>query len=145
MLAIKFRLYPNAEEEGKLLWTIEVCGLANNRFLELYNEGEYDYAMLQVLLLIWKKNDKELRDVHSKVLKYELHRLFANLRALNGLRKRGRKVGKLRFKSSSMLSHLNLQPFRFRAASKEQQVWYSAPIKDLRHTHPSASLDRRHN
>jgi hypothetical protein len=37
MLACQFRLYPNKEEERKLLWTKEVCWQAYNRFLELYS------------------------------------------------------------------------------------------------------------
>lgn len=36
MLAYKFRLHPNQEEERKMLWTKEVCRRAYNRFLELY-------------------------------------------------------------------------------------------------------------
>ena len=53
---------------------------------------------LQALLPIWKQTDKDLESVYSKVLQYELYRLFANLSALDEMRKRGRKVGKLRFK-----------------------------------------------
>lgn len=42
MLAYKFRLYLNKEEERKLLWTKEVCYHTYNRFLELYCNGEHD-------------------------------------------------------------------------------------------------------
>ncbi|WP_019177738.1 helix-turn-helix domain-containing protein [Methanomassiliicoccus luminyensis] len=34
MLTYKFRLYPNKEEERMLLWTLEICRLIYNRFLE---------------------------------------------------------------------------------------------------------------
>ena len=49
---------------------------------------------------MWKNTDVDLRGVHSKVLQCELHRLFTNLASLRELKKRGRKVGKLRFKPS---------------------------------------------
>ena len=101
MLAYKFRLYPNKVEEGRLLWTKEVCRKTYNLFLELYIAGEHDRATLQALLPIWKKSDRDLRNVHSKVLQYELYRLFANLSALRELKKRGRKIGKPRFKPQS--------------------------------------------
>ncbi len=45
-----------------------------------------------------KKDFPELRNVHSKVLQHENYRLFSNLRALSRLKKRGKKVGRLRFK-----------------------------------------------
>ncbi len=98
MLAYKFRLYPNKEEERKLLWTKEVCRQTYNKFLELYNAGEHDRAKLQALLPVWKETDADLGGVHSKALQYELHRLFSNLEALREMKKRGLKVGKLRFK-----------------------------------------------
>ncbi len=57
MLAYKFRLYPNMEEERKLLWTKEVCRRVYNKFLELYNEGEHNRFKLQALLPVWKESD----------------------------------------------------------------------------------------
>jgi putative transposase len=98
MLAYKFRLYPNKEEERKLLWTKEICRHTYNRFLELHRAGEHDRNKLQALLPVWKETDADLCGVHSKVLQYELHRLFTNLAAMDALKKRGRKVGILRFK-----------------------------------------------
>jgi putative transposase len=100
MLAYKFRLYPNQEEGRKLLWTKEVCRRTYNKFLELYNAGEHDRLKLQALLPVWKESDADLKGMHSKVLQYELHRLFSNLTALRELKRRGRKVGELRFKPS---------------------------------------------
>ena len=76
-----------------------ICRHTYNRFLEEYNAGETNRLKLQSLLPIWKQTDKELASIYSKLPQYELHRLFANLAALNEMKKRGRKVGKLRFKS----------------------------------------------
>jgi len=100
LLAYKFRLYPNHEQEKKLLWTKEVCRRIYNRFLELYNAGEHDRFKLSALLPVWKESDKDFLGVYSKVLQYELQRLFYNLAALRELKKRGHKASKLRFKPS---------------------------------------------
>ncbi len=120
MLAYKFRLYPNKEEERKLLWTLEVCRRVYNRFLELYNEGEHDRFKLQAMLPVWKESDADLRGVHSKVLQYELHQLFANLTSHRGLKERGRKAGKLRFKPSN----------RFRTITYNQTGYWLEPKND---------------
>ena len=40
MLAYKVRIHPDHEQEGKQLWTREVCRCVYNRFLELYYGGE---------------------------------------------------------------------------------------------------------
>ena len=98
MLAYQFRLYPNKAEELKLLWTKEICRQTYNRFLELYNDGEHDRGKLQAMPPVWKGTEKDLGGVHSKVLQYEVFRLFSNLAALKAMKARGRKVGKLRFK-----------------------------------------------
>lgn len=42
-----------------------------------------------------------LQDEHSKALQYEVYRLFSNLKTLNQLKKNGKKVGRLRFKSKN--------------------------------------------
>jgi putative transposase len=95
MLAYKFRLYPNKEEERKLLRTKEVCRQTYNKFLELYYEGEHDRFKLQALLPVWKKTDGDIRGVHSKVLQYELLRLFSNLEAIRELEKLRREQRRL--------------------------------------------------
>ena len=42
MLACKFRIHPDHEQEGKQLWTREVCRRVYNRFLELHYSNEHD-------------------------------------------------------------------------------------------------------
>ena len=76
-----------------------VCRYTYNLLLETYNSGEHNRFALQNMLPIWKETNKDLELVHSKTLQYEVVRLFANLAALREMKKRGRKVGNLRFKS----------------------------------------------
>ena len=98
-ITYKFRLYPNAEQEQNLLWTLDKCRLVYNDMLEGMNEQEKpDRVELQNSIPELKEKYPELKGVYSKVLQYEVYRLFSNLRSLSESKKKGRKVGRLRFK-----------------------------------------------
>ena len=95
----KFRLYPNKDQEKKLLHTLDRCRFVYNKLLEGLNKQEkIDRKKLQHSIVKLKEKYKELKEVHSKVLQHEHYRLFSNLRALSRLKSNGKKVGKLRFK-----------------------------------------------
>jgi putative transposase len=96
----KFRLYPSKEQEKKLLWTLDRCRFTYNKLLEGMNKQEkINKNALQHSLVNLKKQYPELQNVHSKTLQYENWRLFSNLRGLSQLKRNGKKVGRLRFKS----------------------------------------------
>jgi putative transposase len=98
-ITYKFRLYPNVEQEQKLLWTLEKCRLVYNDMLGGLNSQEkLNKLELQSRLPELKEKYPELKNVYSKVLQYEVYRMFSNLKALGQLKKKGKKVGKLRFK-----------------------------------------------
>src|SRR3989344_5661639 len=97
--AYKFRLYPTKEQEQKLLWTLDRCRYVYNFLLsELQQQKVIDKLQLQEMVVDLKRIEPELKNVHSKVLQYENYRLFSNLRALSQIKKKGKKVGRLRFK-----------------------------------------------
>jgi len=101
-LSYKFRLYPNKEQEQRLLWTLDKCRFVYNKLLESLNKQEkINRNKLQESIIELKKQFPELQKVHSKVLQYENCRLFSNLRALAKLKKNGKKVGRLRFKGKN--------------------------------------------
>jgi putative transposase len=98
-ITYKIRLYPNAEQEQKLLWTLDKCRLVYNWVLEgLNNQAQPNKLELQSMLLKLKEKYPELKDLYSKVLQMIVHQLFSNLGALAKLKKKGKKVGRLRFK-----------------------------------------------
>jgi putative transposase len=98
-ITYKFRLYPTPEQEQKLLWTLEKCRLVYNDMLEgLNGQAQPNKLELQSTLPKLKEKYPELKEVYSKVLQYEVYRLFSNLKALAQLKKKGKKVGRLRFK-----------------------------------------------
>lgn len=98
-ISLQFGLYPTKEQEHKLLETLDNCRLVYNKMLEgLNGQSKSDRLKLQNYVPALKKEHLELEDAYSKVLQYEIYRLFSNLRALTRLKKNGRKVGRLRFK-----------------------------------------------
>ncbi len=120
MLIYKFRLYPNHEEERKLLYTKNLCRLAYNRMLEEYNAGPRTSNDMGRFLTQLKTEWPELNKVYSKCLQTERDRLFSNLAALAEIKKRGRRVGKLRFKPEH----------RFRSITYNQSGFKLLPNND---------------
>lgn len=95
----KFRLYPNKEQEHRLQITLDNCRLVYNQLLEgLNNQPKPNRLELQNSIPKLKKQYPWLKDTYSKTLQYESYRLFSNLQTLGQLKKKGRKVGRLRFK-----------------------------------------------
>ena len=103
MITYKFRLYPTEEQEGKLSFVLERCRWLYNRLLEEVNRARGEGRKLkpkdtQALIVLLKEERPELNEVNSKVLQMVNHRLWSNIRVLHELKKKGRKVGKLRYK-----------------------------------------------
>ncbi len=96
----KFRIYPNKQQELILLEHIDLCRQTYNSLLgELNNQKEIDQSELSALIPDLKICNPKLNKVYAKSLQSECNRLFNNLRTLYSLKKKGRKVGRLRFKS----------------------------------------------
>lgn len=103
MLGQKFRLYPSKATEEKLAEQLELCRWLYNRLLEELNAAKEVGQNLtqketQHLIVELKKKKPELSDVYSKVLQMVNYQLWGNIRALASMKKKGRKIGKLRFK-----------------------------------------------
>jgi len=62
----------------------------------------------QALIVDLKQHElPELNEVHSKVLQMVNYQLWSNIRTLSGLKKNGKRVGKLRFKGRGWFKTLN--------------------------------------
>jgi putative transposase len=132
-LAHKCRIYPNEEQHSKLLFVKRQCRKVYNRFLEEYNKGEHGYLELQALLPSWKEDDKELLSVYAKVLQYELHRLFTNLKAVKERKSRGHEVGNLRFKGERWFKSFTYNQYGFKLMPKNDKfgLLHLAKIGDI--------------
>lgn len=96
----KFRLYPSRNQEAELIQTLDGCRWLYNHFLEQWNGKEKIPSRfeLQVQLPKLALEHDFIGSIHSKSRQYVLYQLYSNLRALSQLKKRGKKVGRLRFK-----------------------------------------------
>ena len=98
MISYSFRLYPNRVEEFGLERSLELCRRGYNFLLEKLRAENMGRGQIQHEVVELKKARPEFKGVYSKALQMEPYRLFSNLRSLTQLKKKGKKVGALRFK-----------------------------------------------
>jgi len=104
MRTFEFRLYPTKDQQVMLLHHLDVCRQLYNRILAMLNRvretGEYfDWNWTSALIPLWKYSDfPSLKDVYSKVAQMTNDTLWDNIKSLSKLKKKGLRVGKLRFK-----------------------------------------------
>jgi len=134
MITQKFRLYPNKQQEQKLLETLDKCRFVYNKMLDGLNEQDKPNRLeLQNSIPKLKEEYPELKEVYSKVLQYESYRLFSNLRALARLKKNGKKVGRLRFKGKGWFKTIsyNQSGFKIIETEKRLDLLHLAKIGDI--------------
>ena len=126
--AHKFRLYPSKEIEDKMLSTLDLCRQTYNTLLGLLNkQKEIDRSQIQGIIPDMKICDSIFKNLHSKTMQYECHRLFSNLRGLSESKGK-RKIGRLRFKSKTRFKTFtyNQSGFRLTDTGKRfQTLWLS--------------------
>ncbi|HEX59172.1 MAG TPA: transposase [Methanomicrobia archaeon] len=138
MIVHKCRLYPTAEQEEKLLFVLEQCRWLYNRLLEEVNKAMEEGRKInqrdtQALIVLLKEERPELKEVNSKVLQMVNHRLWSNMRALHELKKRGKKVGKLRYKKYGKYKSfvLNQSGFRIIKTGKRLDRLYISKVEEV--------------
>ena len=131
-LTYRYRLYPSKAQERKLLMALDSCRWIYNHFLEKLNRRENGKIPrryeLQATLPRLKRERPELKQVHSKVLQMVLHQLYSNLHALAGLKRNGRKVGRLRFKGCDWFKSFTYNQSGFKVVEghgKRRGLWLS--------------------
>lgn len=119
----KFRLYPNKDQVQKLQATLDGCRFVYNQLLEnLNNQSRPNKLELQNKIPDIKKQYQWLKNIYSKTLQYESYRLFSNLRALSQMKKKGRKVGKLRFKGKNWFKTFTYNQSGFKIINTETRL-----------------------
>jgi putative transposase len=133
-ITYKFRLYPNEEQEERLLETLELCRQTYNHFLAQFNRNKVPSRLeLQAQLPKLKVEKPELNNVYSKVLQMVLYQLYLNLKALSQLKKNGKKVGKLRFKGRGWYKTFiyNQSGFKLIKTGKRLDLLHLSKIGDV--------------
>lgn len=120
MLSYRFRLYPSKTAEKTLNRQMALCRWLYNQLLSELNLAREKGIKLkrtdaQALIVDLKKHERsELDEVYSKVLQMVNYQLWSNIRALAGLKRKGRKVGRLRFKGCGWFKTLNYNQSGFK-------------------------------
>jgi len=139
MLSYKFRIYPSKTAQAKLNEQLELCRWLYNKLLEEVNKARKEGRKItrkdtQALIVKLKQEKPELKSVYSKVLQMVNYQLWSNIKALNELRKNGKKAGKLRYKTSpNSFKTLNYNQSGFKIDSENSRLILSKagsiPIK----------------
>ncbi|HUT06492.1 MAG TPA: RNA-guided endonuclease TnpB family protein [Nitrosopumilaceae archaeon] len=111
----KFRLYPTKTQETRLNDTIEICRILYNDFIFesrlAYKEGyKIKFDELQRMIPAMIPKDK----IYSKVAQMVLWQFYNNLRVLSSLSKKGKRIGKLRFKLKTRYNSINYNQSGFK-------------------------------
>lgn len=129
----KFRLYPNKEQENKLLETLELCRQTYNILLgELNEQKEIDKSQIQGIIPDMKICDSRFKKLHSKTMQYECYRLFSNLKGL-AKTKLKRRVGRMRFKGKGWFKTFtyNQSGFKLLDDGKRLRTLWLSKIGDI--------------
>jgi putative transposase len=108
-------VYPDAELESALVFTLDACRFTYNKLLEHIRDTKCSKYDSQAYLVDLKEQHPFLQNVYSKTLQMVNHNLWSNIKALSGSKKKGRKVGKLRFRAKDRFRtfQLNQSGFSF--------------------------------
>lgn len=115
LLCYTQKVYPDAELESALVFTLDACRFTYNKLLEHIRDTKCSKYDSQAYLVDLKEQHPFLQNVYSKTLQMVNHNLWSNIKALSGSKKKGRKVGKLRFRAKDRFRtfQLNQSGFSF--------------------------------
>ena len=130
IVSYKYRAYPDATGEARLHEALDTCRWLYNKLLEectTAREAGVAPTMrgMQARIVTLKEENPFLKDVYSKVLQMVNYTLWSNLRALSQTKKKGRKIGKLRFKSASRYRTLNYNQSGFKIDREHSTITFS--------------------
>ena len=114
-LSFKYRIYPTRGVEEKLLGVMQIEAKVYNALLDAVNNARKEGKKItpkdtQVILRDLKIEGKEL--VYSKVLQMVSNQLWYNINSLHELNRKGKKVGKLRYKKIMKIINYNQSGFK---------------------------------
>jgi putative transposase len=130
LISYKYRAYPDATTEVRLNTALDTCRWLYNKLLEECNtarEGGLSPTMrgTQARIVTLKDENPSLKCVYSKVLQMVNYTLWSNIAALSQTKKRGRKIGKLRFKSAFRYRTLNYNQSGFKIDREHSTITFS--------------------
>lgn len=133
MRVYKFRLYPTRKQQEVMFKQLNLCRFAYNQLLEELGRNK-SKKHIQHYILDLKAKYPELKQVYSKTLQYECYRLFSNITALKQSKRKGNKIGKLRFKGRDWFKTIcyNQSGFKLIKQAKRYNLLHLSKIGDIR-------------
>lgn len=118
-LSYKFLILPNKETILKLVEALDTCRWLYNELLEKVNISREEGRKLSIyetqnLIPNLKIKNPNLNKVYSKILQMVNYTLHSNISSLATLKKRGKKVGHLRYKGKGWYNTLNYNQSGFK-------------------------------
>jgi IS605 OrfB family transposase len=115
----RYPIYPTKDVEQKLLESLNTCRWPYNSLLEEMNTSWESGRTLttydtQNIIPSLKSENSGLGKVYSKVLRMVNYALHSIIASLDALKKKGRKVGHLRFKGKNWYNTLNYNQSGFK-------------------------------
>jgi putative transposase len=120
IISYKYRAHLDAAVEARLHEALDTCRWLYNKLLEECNAARGNRLSptmqeTQARIVALKDENPALKGVYPKVLQMVNYTLGSNIRALSETKKKGRKIGKLWFKSASRYRTLNyIEPVEMR-------------------------------
>jgi len=129
-LSYKFLILPNKETTFKLVEALDTCRWLYNELLEKINISREEGRKLstyetQNLIPNLKVENPKLNRVYSKVLQMVNYTLHSNIASLYALKKRGKKVGHLRYKGEGWYNTLNYNQSGFKVDQDHSRLHLS--------------------
>ena len=130
LISYKYRAYPDATTETRLNGALDTCRWLYNTLLEECNTArEHGFTPTmresQARIVTLKDENPALKEVYSKVLQMVNYALWSNIAALSQTKKRGRKIGRLRFKSTFRYRTLNYNQSGFKIDREQSTITFS--------------------
>ncbi|QSZ68201.1 transposase [Methanofollis aquaemaris] len=130
IISYKYRAYPDAPVETRLHETLDTCRWLYNKLLEECNTARENGITptmrgTQARIVTLKDENPSLKGVYSKVLQMVNYTLWSNIAALSQTKKRGRKIGKLRFKGTFRYRTLNYNQSGFKIDREHSTITFS--------------------
>ena len=130
LISYKYRAYPDATTETRLITALDTCRWLYNNLLEALTTARENSISLQMQdtqarIVTLKGENPALKGVYSKVLQMVNYTLWSNIAALAQTKKNGRKIGKLRFKSAFRYRTLNYNQSGFKIDREQSTIMFS--------------------
>jgi len=136
IVSYKYPIFPSKITQWKLAENLDACRWLYNRLLQDLNVAKEKGIKLkpydtQNLIPFLKPENPQLGKVYSKVLQMVNYTLWSNIKGLSGSKKRGLKIGHIRFKGPGWYNTLNYNQSGFKI-DQDHGLLYLSKIGDMR-------------